>query len=331
MTSRGRIVGPVVSAVAPIPPAGHGDGRGRRRARRSAGAASTSWPRSTARRCSSTTRRTSAPGAARRSRRSAPAGRSTPRRPSCAGRWPGWPTRRACSSTSPAAVSCTSRSRPACPPTACTLHGNNKSVDELRTAIEAGVRHIVVDSFDELDRLDALHAAGAGPVPDVLLRITPGVHAHTHEYIATGQDDSKFGFNLAQRRRRARPSTGRRRSSSVAPRRAALPHRLQRLRRRELRAGRRGDGRLRRGRSTCPSSSSAAGSAWRTSRARRRRRSPSGPRSCSTRAGALDVRVGGQRRAGPGDRRRGGRHALHGRHDQARSPACARTSPSTAG
>ena len=76
------------------------------------------------------------------------------------------------------------------------MHGNNKSVDELRMAIEAGVRHIVVDSFDELDRLDALHAAGGVPVPDVLLRITPGVHAHTHEYIATGQDDSKFGFNL---------------------------------------------------------------------------------------------------------------------------------------
>ena len=77
------------------------------------------------------------------------------------------------------------------------MHGNNKSVDELRTAIEVGVRHIVVDSFDELDRLDALHARRRLPAPDVLLRITPGVHAHTHEYIATGQDDSKFGFNLA--------------------------------------------------------------------------------------------------------------------------------------
>jgi diaminopimelate decarboxylase len=56
----------------------------------------------------------------------------------------------------------------------------------------------VVDSFDEMDRLDALAGErAAGGVPDVLLRITPGVHAHTHEYIATGQDDSKFGFNLA--------------------------------------------------------------------------------------------------------------------------------------
>ena len=82
------------------------------------------------------------------------------------------------------------------PASACTLHGNNKSVSELRMAIEAGVRHIVVDSFDELERLDALAAGRVGPAPKILLRVTPGVHAHTHEFIATGQDDSKFGFNL---------------------------------------------------------------------------------------------------------------------------------------
>jgi diaminopimelate decarboxylase len=82
------------------------------------------------------------------------------------------------------------------PASACTLHGNNKSGDELREAIEAEVRYIVVDSFDELDRLDVLAALGVGPTPRVVLRITPGVHAHTHEFIATGQDDSKFGFNL---------------------------------------------------------------------------------------------------------------------------------------
>jgi diaminopimelate decarboxylase len=87
------------------------------------------------------------------------------------------------------------------PASACTMHGNNKSVAELRQAIEAGVRHVVVDSFDELDRLDALASEPAsetsGVTPKILLRITPGVHAHTHEFIATGQDDSKFGFNLA--------------------------------------------------------------------------------------------------------------------------------------
>ena len=83
------------------------------------------------------------------------------------------------------------------PADACIMHGNNKSTAELRMAITEGVRHVVVDSFDELDRLDALHTEGVGPSPDVLVRITPGVHAHTHEFIATGQDDSKFGFNLA--------------------------------------------------------------------------------------------------------------------------------------
>ncbi len=77
----------------------------------------------------------------------------------------------------------------------CVLHGNNKSLEELRYAITAGVHHINVDSFDELDRLEALSAEGL-PTPNVALRITPGVEAHTHEFIATGQDDSKFGFNL---------------------------------------------------------------------------------------------------------------------------------------
>ena len=81
------------------------------------------------------------------------------------------------------------------PANALAFHGNNKSLAELRMAITEGVRHIVVDSFDELDRLESLHAEGL-PTPKVLARITPGVHAHTHEFIATGQDDSKFGFNL---------------------------------------------------------------------------------------------------------------------------------------
>lgn len=83
------------------------------------------------------------------------------------------------------------------PASACVFHGNNKSLDELRLAITAGVGQIVVDSFDELDRFDSLESENLGLVPDILLRITPGVHAHTHEFIATGQDDSKFGFNLA--------------------------------------------------------------------------------------------------------------------------------------
>ena len=77
----------------------------------------------------------------------------------------------------------------------CVFHGNNKSLDELRYALTAGVHHINVDSFDELDRLEALAGEGLAR-PRIALRITPGVEAHTHEFIATGQDDSKFGFNL---------------------------------------------------------------------------------------------------------------------------------------
>ncbi len=76
------------------------------------------------------------------------------------------------------------------------LHGNNKSMGELRRAIEAGVGRIVVDSFDELDRLEALHVE-TGSQPRVLLRFTPGVEAHTHTYLVTGADDSKFGFTVS--------------------------------------------------------------------------------------------------------------------------------------
>ena len=82
------------------------------------------------------------------------------------------------------------------PPERLVLHGNNKSPDELAAAVEAGVGRIVVDSFDELDRLDAL-AAERGCRPAVLLRITPGVEAHTHVYLTTGRDDSKFGFTVS--------------------------------------------------------------------------------------------------------------------------------------
>jgi diaminopimelate decarboxylase len=76
------------------------------------------------------------------------------------------------------------------------LHGNNKSLDELRLSLHAGVGRIVVDSFDEIDRLDRLVTGESLRRPDVLVRVTPGVHAHTHDFISTGQEDSKFGFGL---------------------------------------------------------------------------------------------------------------------------------------
>ena len=81
------------------------------------------------------------------------------------------------------------------PANRCVMHGNNKSDDELRTAMTVGLRHIVIDSFDEIVRIERLHAEGL-TAPRVQLRITPGLHVETHAYVSTGQDDSKFGFNL---------------------------------------------------------------------------------------------------------------------------------------
>ena len=76
------------------------------------------------------------------------------------------------------------------------LHGNNKSTAELRRAMSEGIGRIIIDSFDEMDRIEMLVAEGL-PVPRALIRVTPGVEAHTHEFVRTGQDDSKFGFGLA--------------------------------------------------------------------------------------------------------------------------------------
>ncbi|MER5864146.1 diaminopimelate decarboxylase [Kitasatospora sp. NPDC002040] len=76
------------------------------------------------------------------------------------------------------------------------LHGNNKSPDELEQAVKAGVGHIVVDSYQEIDRLAAI-AAAQGVRQPVLIRVTVGVEAHTHEFIATAHEDQKFGLSLS--------------------------------------------------------------------------------------------------------------------------------------
>lgn len=82
------------------------------------------------------------------------------------------------------------------PPQRITLHGNNKSVAELTTAVKARVGHVVLDSMTEIERLDAI-AGEAGTVQDVLVRVTVGVEAHTHEFISTAHEDQKFGLSLA--------------------------------------------------------------------------------------------------------------------------------------
>ncbi|GGF87469.1 diaminopimelate decarboxylase [Paenibacillus abyssi] len=75
------------------------------------------------------------------------------------------------------------------------FHGNNKTPEEINMALDANIGCFVVDNFVELHLLNAL-AADKGKKVKILLRITPGVEAHTHEYISTGQQDSKFGFDL---------------------------------------------------------------------------------------------------------------------------------------
>jgi diaminopimelate decarboxylase len=79
------------------------------------------------------------------------------------------------------------------------FHGNAKSPDELREALEAGVGHVVLDSFDDFEQLE-LVAAGFGRRQEVLIRVTPDVAGDTHHAISTGQADSKFGFSVLEAR-----------------------------------------------------------------------------------------------------------------------------------
>lgn len=81
------------------------------------------------------------------------------------------------------------------PASAIVMHGNNKADHEIRFAIESGVGRLVIDSLHEIDRIDSLTPAGQRV--RVLLRLNPGVEAHTHEYLRTGAVDSKFGVPIA--------------------------------------------------------------------------------------------------------------------------------------
>ncbi len=75
------------------------------------------------------------------------------------------------------------------------LHGNNKTEEELRYAFDAGIGHLILDSFDEIELADRL----LDRPQRVLIRVTPGIKPSTHDYVQTGQLDSKFGFGLADR------------------------------------------------------------------------------------------------------------------------------------
>ena len=76
------------------------------------------------------------------------------------------------------------------------LHGNNKSAAEIRLALDMDLGRIVVDSLDELGRVASI-AEESGRRANVMLRLTPGIHAHTHEFIATAHEDQKFGLSMA--------------------------------------------------------------------------------------------------------------------------------------
>ena len=76
------------------------------------------------------------------------------------------------------------------------FHGNNKSLEELEMAVRAGIGRVIVDNFDELERLNAI-CAELGAIQPIMLRLTPGVDPHTHKLISVGGVDTKFGFNIA--------------------------------------------------------------------------------------------------------------------------------------
>ncbi|NIQ31859.1 MAG: diaminopimelate decarboxylase, partial [Acidobacteria bacterium] len=76
------------------------------------------------------------------------------------------------------------------------VHGNNKSDAEVALAVRVGAHRLVLDSFDEIDRVERI-ASEHGAQPSILVRVNPGIDAHTHEYLRTGAIDSKFGFGLS--------------------------------------------------------------------------------------------------------------------------------------
>lgn len=82
------------------------------------------------------------------------------------------------------------------PPQRITVHGNNKTEEFLRTCVRSGVGHVVLDSHQELEALNRI-AGEEGRTQAVMVRVKPGVEAHTHEFIATSHEDQKFGFSLA--------------------------------------------------------------------------------------------------------------------------------------
>src|SRR5665213_3587367 len=138
------------------------------------------WPALSALHCSCTTRKHCGRAVAKRPVLSMTVSRSRPSL-SFAARWPVWPLKRVSASTSRAGR--------------IIMHGNNKSADELEQAIAVGVHRLVVDNFEEIAMLATLVSPSS--LLDCLVRVTPGVEAHTHEFVRTGPEVTKFGFSVA--------------------------------------------------------------------------------------------------------------------------------------
>ena len=261
------------------------------------------------------------------SRASAPASRTRARR-SSAPRWRGSSPRRASTSTSRPAASCTSRCTPASRPTRIVFHGNNKSSDGAARRARRGRRADRRRLVRRARPARGARGATARAASAVLVRVTPGVEAHTHEYIETGTDDSKFGFGLqsgdalargaARASRAARcgspactATSGRRCSGSTRsrPRSIAWSGSCATVETRDRRDGRRAEPRRRARRALRRERRRAVDRAVRRPRCTRRSRRRS-PRTACGRARRSTVEPG-RSIAGAG-----GPHALHGRHDQ---------------
>ena len=214
----------------------------------------------------------------------------TPPRPSCAGPWPGWPTRRGCTSTWRPGASCTWRCPPGSRPERLVLHGNNKSAEELAAALEPASAGSSSTPSTRSPASAACSSRGRRRAarPKVLVRVTPGVEAHTHEFVRTGQEDSKFGFSVASGAAaeavaalelHARASSWSASTPTSAARSSTRPPSSRRPRCSARSSPR----------SACPSSWSAAGSACPTSTASAPRPRPSGPRPPGSACAAAGV------------------------------------------
>ena len=297
---------------------------------RSAAARSATSPPSSARRCSSTTRSTSAPAAARRWRRSArtACGVRDARR-SSAGRWRAWRTTRACGSTSPPVASSTSRWPPVCRPRACVFHGNNKSVAELRQAIDGGRRPHRRRLLRRARPPRCARGRGRRPHarrPAAHHARRPRPHPRVHRH-RPGRLEVRLQPRQRRRDASGRAGAARRRACDLVGLHCHIGSNV--FAAVELRQGRRGHGHVRRA-----ARPPRARARWRARRRLRRDRGGADDHAVGQRAARRLRRarraVTGERRARSIDRRRGRDHRVHASARSSTSPACAPTSRSTA-